>query len=60
MPRNLRIEFEGALYHVINRGDFSCDLAKSDGAAEAVLVPRLVAWESERGRELRDAGASVA
>src|SRR5258706_14385578 len=35
MARRLRIEFEGALYHVINRGNFQRDVFQSAGAAKA-------------------------
>lgn len=35
MPRKLRIQFEGALYHVINRGNYRRDLFESAGAAQA-------------------------
>ena len=35
MARKLRIEYEGALYHVINRGNYRADIFASDGAREA-------------------------
>ncbi len=35
MARKLRIEYEGALYHVINRGNYRGDVFGSVGAAEA-------------------------
>jgi len=35
MPRKLRIQFEGALYHVINRGNYRRDLFESAGAAQS-------------------------
>ena len=35
MPRPLRVEFEGACYHVINRGNYRRNLFKGKGAAEA-------------------------
>jgi REP element-mobilizing transposase RayT len=35
MSRPLRVEFAGACYHVINRGNYRRDLFKSRGAAEA-------------------------
>ena len=38
MARKLRIEFPGALYHVINRGNYRRDLFESVGAGEAFLV----------------------
>lgn len=37
MARKLRIEFEGALYHVINRGNYRRDLFASKGTCEALL-----------------------
>jgi putative transposase len=35
MPRRLRIEFGGAVYHVINRGNYRRDVFTSVGAAQA-------------------------
>ncbi|MDP3069559.1 MAG: hypothetical protein Q8N18_04690 [Opitutaceae bacterium] len=35
MPRPLRIEFAGACYHVINRGNYRRYLFEGKGAAEA-------------------------
>lgn len=37
MARKLRIEFPGALYHVINRGNYRQDVFTSVGAAEAFV-----------------------
>lgn len=37
MARKLRIEYPGALHHVINRGNYRRDLFESAGAAEAFL-----------------------
>jgi REP element-mobilizing transposase RayT len=37
MARKLRIQYEGALYHVINRGNYRRDLFEDVGAAEAFL-----------------------
>jgi REP element-mobilizing transposase RayT len=37
MARRLRIEYPGALHHVINRGNYRRDLFESDGAAGAFL-----------------------
>jgi REP element-mobilizing transposase RayT len=37
MARRLRIEYPGALHHVINRGNYRRDLFESAGAAEAFL-----------------------
>jgi putative transposase len=38
VARKLRIQFEGALYHVINRGNYRRDLFETAGAAEAFLM----------------------
>lgn len=38
MARRLRIEYPGAMHHVINRGNYRRDLFESVGAAEAFLV----------------------
>ena len=35
MARKLRIQYEGALYHVINRGNYRRDVFESVGAAQA-------------------------
>jgi len=35
MARKLRIQYEGALYHVINRGNYRRDLFESVGTAQA-------------------------
>ena len=35
MPRKLRLEFAGACYHVINRGNYRRDLFAGNGAAES-------------------------
>ncbi len=37
MPRRLRTEQEGGIYHVINRGNYRRDLFESQGAADAFL-----------------------
>ena len=34
MPRQPRIEFEGACYHVINRGNYRSNIFRSDGDIE--------------------------
>lgn len=38
MPRKLRIEYEGAIYHVLNRGNYRRDLFETSGAAEAFVT----------------------
>ena len=35
MPRKLRLEFPGACYHVINRGNYRADIFKTEGAKRA-------------------------
>lgn len=37
MARKLRLEFEGAVYHVINRGNYRFALFRDDGAKLAFL-----------------------
>ena len=37
MARRLRIEYPGAMHHVINRGNYRRDLFENVGAAEAFL-----------------------
>ncbi len=38
MPRKLRIEYEGAIYHVLNRGNYRRDVFETSGAAEAFVT----------------------
>ena len=35
MPRKLRLEFAGACYHVINRGNYRADIFQTEGARAA-------------------------
>ena len=35
MPRRLRFQYPGALYHIINRGNYRQDLFGTAGAAQA-------------------------
>jgi putative transposase len=37
MARKLRIQYPGAIYHIINRGNYRKDLFENVGAAEAFL-----------------------
>jgi len=37
MPRKLRIQYNGAIYHVINRGNYRANLFDTEGAAQAFL-----------------------
>ena len=38
MPRKLRIEYEGAIYHVLNRGNYRRDVFETAEAAEAFVT----------------------
>lgn len=38
MPRQPRLEYEDAIYHVINRGNYRRDVFATDGAKEAFLT----------------------
>ena len=38
MPRKLRFEGEGAMYHVINRGNYRQHIFREDGAKETFLI----------------------
>ena len=35
MPRKLRLEYPGAIYHVINRGNYRADVFRNEGAKAA-------------------------
>ena len=37
MPRQRRIEYEGGIYHVINRGNYRSDVFGTEGAKAALL-----------------------
>ena len=37
MPRSARIEYPGAIYHVINRGNYRRDMFVSPGSASAIV-----------------------
>lgn len=45
MARKLRIQYEGALYHVINRGNYRRDVFESVGAAQAFEATLIEACE---------------
>ena len=47
MVRRLRLQFEGALYHIINRGDFQRDVSQTAGAAKAFIATLGEACESQ-------------
>lgn len=38
MPRKLRLEYEGACYHVLNRGNYRSHIFGADGAKQAFLT----------------------
>ena len=61
MPRQVRIEFPGAVYHAMARGDRREDIVRDDGDREAFvsLLGELVdrtGWEGGEtpGREARE------
>lgn len=45
MPRKLRLEYPGACYHVINRGNYRMDVFKTEGARRAFEACMLEACE---------------
>ncbi len=49
MGRPLRIEFPGACYHLINRGNYRQDLFAAEGAAKAFV--RTLGEAAEPGRD---------
>ena len=67
MARKLRIEFAGALYHVMNRGDRREPIFKDDADRELFLdtlwrrpVEFLLEWPSRRSRYRVNAGLNAA
>jgi hypothetical protein len=67
MARKLRLEFESAVYHVINRGNYRADLFRDDGTqpGDVFTVVPAVASESriasralERANVRRGVGAA--
>jgi REP element-mobilizing transposase RayT len=50
MARKLRIQFEGAIYHVINRGNYRRDVFESEGAAQAFETALFEACEVQGWR----------
>ena len=50
MARKLLIEYEGGLYHVINRGDYRADIFAYGGAREAFEECLWQACEKTRWR----------
>jgi len=51
MARPLRVEFPGAFYHVMNRGNTGMDLFRSDRDREKFLeyIGKAVAWYGIKG-----------
>ena len=47
MPRSLRIEYEGALYHVLNRGNYRQGVFAADASREAFLS---TLWAASSGK----------
>ena len=45
MARQPRLQYEGAVYHVINRGNYRSDVFTTDGAKEALLTALLETTE---------------
>jgi len=56
MARRLRIEYPGALHHVMNRGNYRRDLFESAGAVEAFLRVLFEAAGPRRGFDQVGAG----
>ncbi len=56
MPRQARIEYEGAIYHVMNRGDRREDIVRGDegkGVRRIFLQDQRDLRSKEKGRMLR-------
>ena len=49
MARKLRLEYAGALYHVINRGNYRADVFKDEGARQAFMGCLFEACEKRVG-----------
>ena len=57
MARKLRLQYAGAFYHVINRGNYRADVFASDGAKEAFLkclgeACEKTGWSCKKGQTL--------
>ena len=50
MARKLRLEYEGAMYHVINRGNYRADIFKEEGTKEAFEACLFEAAEKAKWR----------
>jgi len=61
MARKLRIEFEGAIYHVLNRGNYRRDLFTNAGEAQAFVgaLREAEAGPTGSGRELQNRPAET-
>jgi putative transposase len=56
MPRKQRIEYPGAVYHIISRGNYRKELflKENTGAAfERTLMEAVERWEKKRVRETK-------
>src|SRR5437870_1230916 len=53
MARKLRVEYEGAIYHVMNRGGSVPKIDDSAGVSRAVRVARTLRLEAIRVRSLQ-------
>jgi len=51
MPGPLRVEYEGAIYHVVNRGDRREDIFFDAANREIFLATLGGTYRGERGRE---------
>jgi REP element-mobilizing transposase RayT len=64
MPRKLRLEFPGACYHVINRGNYRADIFKTEGAKQESLkrvrLRKLILIVERNGAKWRACPASCA
>ena len=58
MPRTIRVEYPGAIYHVVNQGDRRKDISKSDSGRRLFLETLGQAFEKpvERGKADQEIG----
>jgi len=47
MARMLRVQYEGALYHVVNRGNYRRDVFESPDAAQAFVSAKALGGQGE-------------
>ena len=60
MPRTIRVEYPGAIYHVVNQGDRRKDISKSDSGRRLFLETLGQAFEKPVERGWRLGGEEVA